>query len=335
MCCKLPRVTPSTTGTPIPVKISTTTQKNFFNFNINNITSLISTILKPIQPQHNHNSTVVHQSAPVKCISKKGSKLQERILINPNEDEEEEENNKLTGTAAFLEYPWMIEILKKNIQKRNFEYKCGGVLIGMHTVLTAYHCLKSKISSNFIVRAGEWDRSSLLEFIPHQDRIVTHIISHPQYYSGGLYNDIAILKFEPFKSDVNVQPLCLPDETDIVTSGHYCIVTAWGSVSETQKTSDKLRFVKVPIVDRKKCEKKFQTTKLGTRFKLHESFVCAGGEEGLDSCTNDGGSPLICSNGESYFLQGLVSWGLGCGERGIPGIYTNIPHLLKWIKNHI
>lgn len=134
-----------------------------------------------------------------------------------------------------------------------------------------------------------------------------------------------------------MQPLCLPDENEIVRSGTYCTVTAWGSVntSQTHKTTDKLRFVKVPIVDREQCERKFQNTKLGSRFNLHQSFVCAGGEEGLDSCTNDGGSPLICSNGESYFLHGLVSWGLGCGEKGIPGVYTNIPHLLKWIKSHL
>lgn len=258
--------------------------------------------------------------------------------MNLNDDEEEdEEGNDFTGTTAFLEYPWMVELLKKNIQKKQFEYKCGAVLISPTTAITAQHCLKSKIPSNFIVRAGEWDRGSTLEFVPHQDRVVTRIISHPNYYAGGLFNDIAVLKFEALKSEANVQPLCLPDENEIIPSGTYCHVTAWGSVNATRngKTTDKLRFVKVPIVDRNVCEKKFQSTKLGSRFKLHESFVCAGGEEGLDSCTNDGGSPLVCSNGESYFLYGLVSWGLGCGERGIPGVYTNVPHLLRWIKSVI
>jgi hypothetical protein len=86
--------------------------------------------------------------------------------VNFNDDEEEEDNNDLTGTTSMAEYPWMIELLKKNVQKKNFEYKCGAVLIANNVALTANHCLKSKIPSNFVVRAGEWDRSSLLgEFL--------------------------------------------------------------------------------------------------------------------------------------------------------------------------
>lgn len=332
VCCRLPRAT-SSTGIPIPQKLptTTTTTKPYFNFNINNITNLISTILSPV-PAHKPS----HQSNDIKCISKKGNTLQERVLINLNEDGEEDEDNHLTGIAKQNEYVWMLELLKKNLQKKQFEYKCGAVLISSTTALTANHCLKSKIPANFIIRAGEWDRSSTLEFVPHQDRVVNAIISHPNYYSGGLYNDVAILKFEALNTlQVNVKPLCLPDESDFVLPNTYCTVTAWGSINSTNKSSDKLRFVKLPVVDHATCQRRFQNTRLGSGFKLHESFVCAGGEKDLDTCANDGGSPLVCSNGESYFLYGLVSWGLGCGEKDIPGVYTNIPHLTKWIKRHI
>lgn len=294
VCCRLPRA-----STPIPQKLSTTTQKPYFNFNLNNITSLISTILKPAS-----TPSQSHQSSNFQCISKKGNKLQERVLINLNEDGEEDDENELTGVTAFLEYPWMLELMKKNLQKKLFEYKCGAVLISPTTAITANHCLKSKIPSNFIIRAGEWDRATTLEFTPHQDRVINSIVSHEDYYSGGLYNDIAILKFEALKLDVNVQPLCLPAENEVIPVKTYCTVTAWGSTnaSEKQKTTDKLRFVKVPIVDHATCERQFQNTRVGSRFKLHASFICAGGEEGLDSCQNDGGSPLVCSNGDSYYL---------------------------------
>lgn len=321
VCCRLPRV-----STPIAQKTSTTTtRKPYFNFNLNNITSIISTILKP--------------STNLKCTSRKGNKLQERVLIHINEDGEEEEEgeNKLTGVTAFLEYPWMLELLKKNLQKKRFEYKCGAVLISSNSALTANHCLKSKIHSNFIIRAGDWDRATTLEYAPHQDRVVNSIMSHENYYSGGLYYDIAILKFEMLKLDVNVQPLCLPDEDQLISPKTYCTVTAWGSTnaSEKKRTTDKLRFVKVPIVDHSTCERQFQNTRVGSHFKLHPSFMCAGGEEGLDSCQNDGGSPLVCSNGDSFYLYGLVSWGLSCGEKDVPGVYTNIQYLVSWIKSHM
>lgn len=45
-----------------------------------------------------------------------------------------------------------------------------------------------------------------------------------------------------------------------------------------------LKKVEVPIVPREKCIKALRTTRLGPIFKLHESFICAGGEEGKDTC---------------------------------------------------
>ncbi|CRK96765.1 CLUMA_CG009911, isoform A [Clunio marinus] len=204
------------------------------------------------------------------------------------------------------------------------------------TALTANHCVKQSRNSNYLIRAGEWDRSSTLEYAPHHDRVVSQIISHPQYYSGGLYNDIALLKWQnPLTNEVNVGSICLPEENENFEHGKYCTVTGWGKSSEDSVTTDKLKFVKVPIVKHTQCERIFQNNRLGRHFRLHDSFICAGGEEGLDSCTNDGGSPLICPRDDgSFVLAGLVSWGLDCGQKNIPGAYTNIEHLLKWIKSH-
>lgn len=189
---------------------------------------------------------------------------------------------------------------------------------------------------DYIIRAGEWDRSSTLEFAPHHDRQVAQVISHPHYYSGGLHNDVAILKWQnPLEVEINVAPICLPDETEVIHVNTYCTVTGWGKTDQDSTTTDKLKFVKVPIVEHRTCEGQFQQNRLGRRFRLHESFICAGGEENLDSCTNDGGSPLVCPREDgSYVLAGLVSWGLDCGQKYVPGAYTNIPNLLRWINSH-
>lgn len=206
------------------------------------------------------------------------------------------------------------------------------------TALTANHCLKgSHINpSNFIIRAGEWDRSSTLEYAPHHDRQLSQIIAHPQYYSGGLFNDVAILKWQnPLPIEVNVKPICLPDETEVFAPGTYCTVTGWGKSDESSPTTDKLKFAKVPIVSSATCQRQFQDNRLGRRFQLHQSFICAGGEVGIDSCKNDGGSPMICPRSDgSFVLAGLVSWGLECGQKDVPGAYTNIQHLLKWIRSN-
>lgn len=331
VCCRVPKTTAATSTT-------TTTQRTTITPPRRPILNLISTILKPvIQPSLTTTTTSAPAPKPViqKCSSRKGNKIEKRILLG--DDYDEDDDDSLVGETAFAEYPWMLEILKKNRKTGNFEYKCGGVLINPTTALTANHCVKGSNlkPADYLIRAGEWDRSNKLEFAPHHDRQLSRIIAHPNYYSGGLYNDIVILKWQqPLEAEVNVSPICLPDQNEVIEAGKYCTVTGWGKADEQTLTTDKLKFVKVPLVNQETCERQFQNNRLGKRFRLHESFVCAGGEEGLDSCKNDGGSPLICPRADgSYVLTGLVSWGLECGQKNVPGAYTNIKHLLPWIKS--
>ena len=58
-------------------------------------------------------------------------------------------------------------------------------------------------------------------------------------------------------------------------------------------------------------------------------MICAGYPEGgKDSCDGDGGGPLVC-NAE---LQGITSWGRGCGKPGHPGVYTKVCNFVDWLQ---
>jgi kallikrein len=48
-----------------------------------------------------------------------------------------------------------------------------------------------------------------------------------------------------------------------------------------------LKKIDVPIVPFAKCQDELRRTRLGRRFILHESFVCAGGKD-QDACKGEG-----------------------------------------------
>ena len=59
-------------------------------------------------------------------------------------------------------------------------------------------------------------------------------------------------------------------------------------------------------------------------------MVCAG-ESGKDSCQGDSGSPLFFVTGNEAQQVGIVSYGVGCGRDGWPGVYSRVEHYRKWI----
>lgn len=84
---------------------------------------------------------------------------------------------------------------------------------------------------NIIARAGEWDSTATNEIRPSQDRFVSEIVSHANFNSGGLYNDISLLILaEPFEYAANVDVICLPDR-EITESNIECVASGWGKDS--------------------------------------------------------------------------------------------------------
>lgn len=92
------------------------------------------------------------------------------------------------------------------------------------------------------------------------------------------------------------------------------LTTGKDSFGKAGKYSVILKKVPLPIVDFNVCQSKLQAERLGPKFRLHPSFICAGGIEDVDTCEGDGGAPLSCPIGRlsenRYAQNGIVAWGM-------------------------
>ncbi|RZF44952.1 hypothetical protein LSTR_LSTR001913 [Laodelphax striatellus] len=92
-----------------------------------------------------------------------------------------------------------------------------------------------------------------------------------------------------------INTVCIPPQSTVPIFA-TCTATGWGKdeYGKEGKYQVIMKKVDLPIVPRNVCEAKLRQTRLGKFFRLHESFVCAGGEAGRDTCKGDGGGPLVC-----------------------------------------
>lgn len=208
------------------------------------------------------------------------------------------------------------------------QYIGRGSLIQPSVILTVAHIISSQIQPEMLViRAADHSNDK------HQERSVTNIIIHEEFFVRTLINDIALIVADrPFDLTDHVNTICLPPQNIQTNGGIMCTASGW---KNGYQIADLEKF-ELPIVDQNQCENRLRQTRLGQYFILSPSLMCAGGL-GFETCKSDGGSPLICDIPHlknRFYQTGIMAGSLGC-DGNHPGIYVNVAHFTDWIQQQL
>ncbi|XP_041032787.1 trypsin-like [Carcharodon carcharias] len=221
--------------------------------------------------------------------------------------------DKIVGGYECVKHsvPWIVSL---NVGWHN----CGGSLIHPEWVVSAAHCYQSGIQ----VRLGEHDitaREGTEQFIQS-----ARVIRHPGFNPNTVDNDIMLIKLsKPATLNDNVGTIALP--RSCASTGEYCLVSGWGDTESHVVSGDRLQCLDAPVLSNAACESSYPGM-------ITNNMMCLGYLDGeKDACRRDSGGPAVCNG----VLQGIVSWGSGCADRGYPGIYTKVCNYVSWIQDTI
>jgi secreted trypsin-like serine protease len=247
-------------------------------------------------------------------------------------------------------WPWQIRLFYTDTDAKG---GCGGSIISKQWILTAAHCVVFEDAGQvqFLTKGWIGYGSNKLDQLKKVETAA--IIPHAEYNPSTHANDIALIKLsEPVEYGDGIGPADLGTE-DLYKKlqGTKATVTGWGytydidkfkrnypgvDVDENVLAPNDLQEVDVPIQDLEKCRANY--AELGG-IQVPDGQLCAGLKVGgKDSCQGDSGGPLVSrdpSSKKGYRQIGIVSWGIGCAEAKLFGVYTRTDYYLDWIQNTI
>ncbi len=220
-------------------------------------------------------------------------------------------------------YPFAVAFVAPGQPERESKF-CGGSLIAESTVLTAAHCM-GRTPDQFEAVVG---RDRLSDTATGQRIGIDRWATYKRI-------DIAIVRLQ---TPAAVAPVTLATDADasLYADGMPGTAIGWGVTREDAKFgTDELREVEVPFVSDEACAKAYRPAKEAGPYEHFSARtnVCAGAA-GRDACQGDSGGPLLVTDTSGAHLQvGVTSFGEGCGRAGFPGVYTEVPSLLGFIRD--
>ncbi|KAL8610334.1 hypothetical protein ACOMHN_041148 [Nucella lapillus] len=236
---------------------------------------------------------------------------------------------KKTGSCDVI--PWQVRLVSE-------QGLCGGSIISERHILTAAHCVNDLTEASQIsVVVGDYDKDKTES--TERTHTVKHFKFHERFNPTTYENDMALLTLEePIDfSGRCVRPVCR--DPSFVPSKMFCTVSGWGTTSSGGKVSQTLQMVQLLTVRGSECVEQFGIPENYPDYlTAQKDQLCAGKVSGgQDSCQGDSGGPLVCLHPTTHsFVQvGVVSYGVNCAVKGMPGVYSSVSAFNDWVDKAI
>ena len=228
------------------------------------------------------------------------------------------------AVAAPGQFPWMAALVDAQAERAIDGAYCGGTVIAPKVVLTAAHCVENSLANEMDVVTG---RTRLSQEDEGERIRVARILVHPKYDNRNVFGDAALLQLSR-ATTVQPLPIAHPVDDDLTAPGTRVITTGWGATEEGGRMSDSLLFVRLTMRSDSYCDRVYGDID-------DASQLCIGSKRaGEDSCQGDSGGPVVSGDGAATRLVGLVSYGRGCGRKGVPGVYTRVSRYAQWVDDN-
>ncbi|XP_014252956.1 uncharacterized protein LOC106668575 [Cimex lectularius] len=250
----------------------------------------------------------------------------------------EQPDSKIVGgtDTSTDEFSWFTALVhyREFLSNSSLKVWCGASLISPNKVLTAAHCYRPLRNSG-----GNW-MSHLIAVFDLKNRckreyagasMIIKVDMHPYYNSATDKSDLAIGTLRLY---ISISPVRLaPKSLNGVNKSKTAHILGFGATTEGG-SSEPCTLLKAAIkmYTRNQC----QTTEIYKYIQNTPGVICAGVKNGSrDACQGDSGGPLVRFSKGVQILQGVTSFGKGCGRPNSPGIYTDVSYYRDWIDEKI